>query len=114
MNFSDALITTGICIIIAGAAFTLVSSLKARRDSSEGTRKIPGGAAIDRSILLAWSGILLVEVGNIAFHRRPSGLYDVSALTWAATAGAVFLLGVAAGRLLLRLEWRRAMRIREE
>jgi hypothetical protein len=105
MNFVDALMIGGICVMVGACAFLLAHALTAaRRGRDLAAAGDHPGRRLDLYMGLFWSGMLLVQATNIMHHMEPGGSYSLPPLTLAATAGALFACGVFAGRLLLRRE----------
>jgi hypothetical protein len=117
MNFVDALMIGGLCIMVAAGAFLLRTALRAaRRADEQGFRRMddhPGGQ-LDLYMAFLWSGMLLVQGSNIVLHLQTGSIHNVSLLAWMGTAGDIFICGIFAGRLLLRREMRWHKEKREE
>jgi hypothetical protein len=108
MAFVQAMMTAGLCVLVGAAGFVLVTAVKRVRQ--------PGGlrltddqrrVRLDWLMAVIWSGMLLVQIGNVILHQDPGGTYHLTSLTLVATGGEIFVCGVFAGRLLLRQELRR-------
>ena len=109
MDLPNVLLDAGLCVTAVAALIAGRAIWTTWRASGEELlrRRRDNGQRLDLFLCLVWSGMFLVQAGNILLHRDSGGIHDISSLTLVATAGTVFVCGAFAGRLLLRLELRR-------
>ena len=109
MDLANVLLDAGLCVTAVAALIAGWAIWTTWRASGEELlrRRRDNGQRLDMYLCLVWSGMLLVQAGNILLHRDSAGIH-ISSLTLVATAGTVFVCGAFAGRLLLRLELRRS------
>jgi hypothetical protein len=102
VSTTDAIMIAGLGTIPVG--FLLAWWLKAKGAGDD----LGGlGLPVDVCMLFVWGGMLLIQAANILLHKQTGSLYNVSALTWAASSAVLFVCGCFAGRLFLRLEFHR-------
>ena len=109
MDLANLLLDAGLLVMVAAALIggrAIWITLRASGDELLRRRR-DNGLRLDLYLGLVWSGMLLVQAGNLLLHRESGGFRNISSLTLVATAGTVFVCGAFAGRLLLRLEMRR-------
>jgi hypothetical protein len=109
MDMLDAVMIAGICIAVGAGVFLLSTQWQIAKRAGgqdvhlDSTRR---GERLDLYMGVVWSGLLLVQVTNVLHHMQHDGTLRLSLLSLAAAAGAVFVCGAFAGRLLLRREMR--------
>jgi len=95
----------GLCILVGACAFLVVTWLKAVRRGSD-YRRPENSLRLDLFMAIVWSGMVLVQLANVLFHREPNGTFALSSLALAAAGSQLLVCGIFAGRLLLRWELR--------
>jgi hypothetical protein len=111
VNLVEAILMAGFCVMIAGAAFLFIFGLKARRRNA--LMEFHSSGQFDLFMLFVWGGLLLVQFSSILLHWDPGATRNLSSLSWTGTGSTIFVCGVFAGRLLLRLEMHRYKEKRE-
>jgi uncharacterized membrane-anchored protein YhcB (DUF1043 family) len=117
MTFLEVMGTAGLCLTVVAGAFIVRAGLKAAKQRAEQYRQLPEvypGMMVDAYMVLLWSGTLMTQVSNILLHVESGGIYRVVPLMWIGTASVLFMCGLFAGRLLMRLEMRAYKAKREE
>lgn len=109
MDLANLLLDAGLGVMVVAA---LIAGKAIWTDLRASGAELPlrrrdNGLRLDLYLGLVWSGMLLVQAGNILLHLDSGGIRNISSLTAAGTASTVFVCGAFAGRLLLRLELRR-------
>lgn len=116
MDLANLLLDAGLVVAVVAALIAGRAIWTALRASGQELllAKRNNGLRLDLYLGLVWSGMLLVQAGNILLHRDADGFRHISSLTLVATAATVFVCGAFAGRLLLRLEMRRHRAAQED
>lgn len=109
MDLPNVLLDAGLCVMVVCVLILGRALWTGLRASGQELllRRRDNGLRLDLYLGLVWSGMLLVQVGNILLHTDSGGLHNVSSLALLGTASTIFVCGACAGRLLLRLEMRR-------
>lgn len=102
LDFLDTMMSAGLGVMVLGSIF--IGVLLVRRARGQIPTFDNPGWRLDATVCLVWGGMLLVQLSNILMHKESGTIYNVSTLGWWGTAGYIFILGVFAGRLLLRRE----------
>lgn len=110
MSAAEVMMIAGLCTIPVG--FLLAWWLKVRRAGADDLGGV--GLPLDVCMFFVWGGMLLTQAANIIMHKERGSLYNVTALTWVASASVLFVCGCFAGRLFLRLEIHRYRQKRED
>lgn len=109
MDTRDAVMITGLCLAVGACVFLIRTQWEIAKRAGgqdvhlDSTRR---GERLDLYMGIVWSGLLLVQTTDVLHHLQRDGTLRLSLLSLAAAAGAVFVCGAFAGRLLLRREMR--------
>jgi len=117
MDLLEAMLIAGLCLIVGASAFILGAMLKAARQARRHDRHFVDprrGERLDIYLGTLWIGMLLLQFSSLLRHMQPPGIFNLSRIALAGFGSAVFVCGVYAGRLLLRLEIRRSEQRSEE
>jgi hypothetical protein len=109
VNLIDAIMMGGLVLILGACTLMVGTALWERRTGKTtpaATIDDHPGTRLDLYLCLVWSGMVLVQVSNIALHIQERAIQNVSGLGWLGTAGTISACGVFLGRLLLRREIR--------
>lgn len=110
MDSLEIMMNAGLCLIVGTAAFVLRAIIKTTKLRRAGQRVTYPGDRVDMYMAILWGGIFLVNLSSLIRHMQSPGPQNLSWLSLTGFASVAFVLGVYAGRLLLRMEIRRQAR----
>jgi hypothetical protein len=117
MNVPEDVMIAGLCLIAAMGAVLAGAWWKAFKQGHGPDLHLDyprRGTRLDLYMTLVWSGMLLVQASNVLLHVQDGSTHNLSRLSWTGLAASIFVCGVFAGRLLLRLEMHRYNETRDE